>query len=198
MTPSRRYTDFLVSWMGIVAVIGLLVAGGLALWANTYINDQVHNQLAAQKITFFPANAVYPCAAGVKSEDCFPQYASLKQYAGKQLTTGDQAKAYADVQILNDLNAMTGGKTYAELSGKALAEPNNTALQQEVAVVFKGTTLRGLLLNAYAFGTMATIAGWAAVTAFVGAGILLILSILGFLHGAGKIGGKSAEPAAAS
>ena len=198
MTPTRRYTDFLVSWMGIVGVVGLLIAGGLALWANTYVNDQVHNQLSAQKITFFPANAVYPCAAGVKSEDCFPQYASLKQYAGQALTTGDQAKAYADTQILNDMNAMTGGKTYAELSGKALAEPNNTALQQEVAVVFKGTTLRGLLLNAYAFGTIATIAGWAALAAFVGAGLLLILSILGFLHGYGKIGSKSTEPAAAA
>ncbi len=198
MTPTRRYTDFLVSWMGIVGVVGLLIAGGLALWANTYVNDQVHSQLSAQKITFFPANAVYPCAAGVKSEDCFPQYASLKQYAGQALTTGDQAKAYADTQILNDMNAMTGGKTYAELSGKALAEPNNTALQQEVAVVFKGTTLRGLLLNAYAFGTIATIAGWAALAAFVGAGLLLILSILGFLHGYGKIGSKSTEPAAAA
>lgn len=198
MNPTRRYTDLLVSWMGIVGVVGLLIAGGLALWANTYVNDQVHNQLSAQKITFFPANAVYPCAAGVKSEDCYPQYASLKQYAGQELTTGAQAKAYADVQILNDLNAMTGGKTYAELSGKALAEPNNTALQNEVAVVFKGTTLRGLLLNAYAFGTIATIAGWAAVAAFVGAGLLLILSILGFLHAYGKIGKKAAEPAAAA
>ncbi len=198
MTPTRRYTDFLVSWMGIVGVVGLLIAGGLALWANTYVNDQVHSQLAAQKITFFPANAVYPCAAGVKSEDCFPQYASLKQYAGQALTTGDQAKAYADTQILNDMNAMTGGKTYAELSGKALSQPNNAALQQEVAVVFKGTTLRGLLLNAYAFGTIATIAGWAALAAFVGAALLLILSILGFLHGIGKIGRTSSEPAAAS
>ena len=198
MSPTRRYTDLLVSWMGIVGVVGLLIAGGLALWANTYVNDQVHNQLSAQKITFFPANAIYPCAAGVKSEDCYPQYASLKQYAGQDLTTGAQAKAYADVQILNDLNAMTGGKTYAELSGKALAEPNNTALQNEVAVVFKGTTLRGLLLNAYAFGTIATIAGWAAVAAFVGAGLLLILSVLGFLHAYGKIGKKAAEPAAAA
>jgi len=183
--------------MGIVAVVGLLVAGGLALWANSYVNDQVHNQLASQHITFFPKAAVYPCAAGVKSEDCYPQYASLQQYAGQLLTTGDQAKAYADTQILNDLNAMTGGKTYADLSAQALKEPNNTQLQTEVAVVFKGTTLRGLLLNAYAFGTMATIAGWAAVTAFVGAGLLLILSILGFLHGAGKIGKKSGDAAPA-
>jgi hypothetical protein len=58
MTPTRRSTDFLVSWMGIVGVVGLLIAGGLAFWAHAYTNDQVHSQLSAQKITFFPANAI--------------------------------------------------------------------------------------------------------------------------------------------
>ena len=198
MNPPRRYTDYLVSWMGIVGVIGLLIAGGLALWAHNYVGDQVHNQLASQKITFFPAAAVYPCAAGVKSEDCFPQYATLKAYAGQSLTTGDQAPKYADVQLQNDLNAIGGGKTYAQLSAAALQQPNNAALQQQVATIFKGTTLKGLLLNAYAFGTIATIAGWSAVAAFVLAGVLLILSILGFLHGAGKIGSKAEEPTAAA
>jgi len=198
MNPSRRYTDLLVSWMGVVGVIGLLIAGGLALWANSYVGDQVHNQLASQKITFFPAAAVYPCAAGVKSEDCFPQYASLKAYAGQNLTTGDQAREYADVQLQNDLNNIGGGKTYAQLSAEALAQPNNAALQGQVAAIFKGTTLKGLLLNGYAFGTIATIAGWAAVAAFVGAGLLLILSILGFLHAYGKIGKPAEEPTASA
>lgn len=78
----------------------------------------------------------------------------------------------------------------------SLANPSNAALQQTVAVVFKGTTLRVLLLNGYAFGTIATIAGWSAVVAFVGAGLMLILSVLGFLHAYGKIGRKSAEPTA--
>jgi hypothetical protein len=48
--------------------------------------------------------------------------------------------------------------------------------------MFKGETLRGLLLNAYAFGTVATIAGIAAIGAFIGAAVMLILSILGFAH----------------
>ena len=48
--------------------------------------------------------------------------------------------------------------------------------------MFKGETLRGLLLNAYAFGTMGTIAGIAAIVAFGGAGILLVLSALGLWH----------------
>ncbi len=193
MNPPRRYTDYLVSCMGLVAVIGLLIAGGLALWAHNYVSDQVTNQLSSQQITFPVATNIYPCATGVTSEDCHPQYASEKAYAGQKLTTGDQAREYADVQLQNDLNAIAGGKTYSQLSAAALAAPTNTALQGLVAVVFKGTTLKGLLLNGYAFGTIATIAGWSAVVAFIGAALMLILSILGFLHGAGKIGGKSSE-----
>jgi hypothetical protein len=80
-----------------------------------------------------------------------------------------------------------GQPPYAQVSAKAMAAPTNTKLSGEVATVFKGTTLKGLLLNAYAFGTMATVAGWSAVIAFIGAALLLILSILGFLHGAGKL-----------
>jgi hypothetical protein len=48
--------------------------------------------------------------------------------------------------------------------------------------VFKGTTLRGMLLNAYAFWQMGVIALWAAIVAFIGAGLMLILSVLGFIH----------------
>lgn len=198
MTPSRRYTDLLISWMGIVGVVGLLIAGGLALWAHNYVGDQVTNQLSSQQITFPPATAIYPCAAGVTGEDCHPQYASLKSYGGQKLTTADQAREYANVQLQNDLNAIGGGKTYAQLSAAAMANPSNTALQQTVATVFKGTTLKALLLNGYAFGTIATIAGWSALAAFVGAALLLILAILGFLHAYGKIGSKAAEPAAAA
>jgi hypothetical protein len=173
--------------MGLVAVIGLLLAGGLALWAHNYVSDQVSNQLSSQQITFPPATAIYPCAAGVTGEDCFPAYASEKSYGGQRLTTADQAREYADVQLQNDLNAIGKGKTYAQLSALAMANPSNTAMQATVATVFKGTTLKALLLNGYGFGTIATIAGWSAVVAFIGAALMLILSILGFLHGAGKM-----------
>jgi len=46
-----------------------------------------------------------------------------------------------------------------------------------------GETLRGLLLNVYAFsifGTIAFIAGWVALA---GALVLVILSVFGYLHG---------------
>jgi hypothetical protein len=48
--------------------------------------------------------------------------------------------------------------------------------------VFRGETLRGLLLNAYAFGTMGTIAGIAAIAAYIAAMVMLLLSSLGLAH----------------
>lgn len=48
--------------------------------------------------------------------------------------------------------------------------------------MFKGGTLRGLLLNAYAFRTMGVIAGIASIVAFASAAILLLLSGLGLYH----------------
>jgi hypothetical protein len=80
------------------------------------------------------------------------------------------------------LTEVAGGQTYAQLSTKAQADPTNTVLTGQVATMFKGETLRGLLLNAYAFGTMGTIAGIAAIGAFVAAGLMFVLSALGLWH----------------
>jgi hypothetical protein len=77
----------------------------------------------------------------------------MRQYGGQQLTTGAQAEVYADHFIANHLKAIGGGKTYAQLSAEAIAQPKNAALAAQVATVFKGETLRGLLLNAYAWCT---------------------------------------------
>ena len=94
----------------------------------------------------------------------------MRQYGGQQLTTGAQAEVYADHFIANHLIKIGGGKTYAQLSTEAQAQPNNAKLAAVVNTVFKGETFRGLLLNAYAFGTIGMIAGIAAVVAFIGAG----------------------------
>jgi hypothetical protein len=90
---------------------------------------------------------------------------------------------YADHFIANHLKVIGGGKTYAQLSAESLAQPKNAALAAQVQTVFRGETLRGLLLNAYAFGKIATIMGIAAIAAFAGAVLMLILSALGFVHG---------------
>ena len=106
----------------------------------------------------------------------------MRQYGGQQLTTGAQAEVYADHFIANHLKAAGGGKTYAQLSAEAIAQPKNAALAAQVATAFKGETLRGLLLNAYAFGTMGMIAGIAAIAAFIAGAVMLVLSGLGLVH----------------
>src|SRR5579871_112449 len=69
-----------------------------------------------------------------------------------------------------------------QLPGDAQTQPNNAKLAAQADTVFKGETLRGLLLNAYAFGTMGMIAGIAAIAAFIAAAVMLVLAALGLVH----------------
>jgi len=170
----RKSFDRLISVTGLFIGAVLIVAGSLLSWAHTFVGDEVHSQLAAQQI-YFPAKGSPAIAA--------PEFAAMRQYAGQQLRTGAQAEVYADHFIANHLRAIGGGKTYAQLSAQAQADPTNTKLAATVETVFKGETLRGLLLNAYAFGTMGTIAGIAAIAAFIAAAVMLLLGGLGLWHG---------------
>jgi hypothetical protein len=172
----RRVFDILTSAIGFILVIVLAVAGGLLLWGHNYTHNEVSNQLSAQKIFFPPANS--PAIAA-------PEFAGMKQYAGQQLTTGPQAKVYANDFIANHLKAIGGGQTYSQLSAQLQQDPTNTKLAQTVQTMFQGETLRGLLLTSSAFWELGTIAGWAALAAFIGAGILLILSVIGLFHSRG-------------
>jgi hypothetical protein len=170
----RSNLDRLISWVGLTLAAVLVVAGSLLTWAHNFVDNEVHTQLAAQQI-YFPAKGSAAIAA--------PEFAAVRQYAGQQLTTGPQAEVYADHFIANHLKAIGGGKTYAQLSAEAQADPTNTKLAATANTVFKGETLRGLLLNAYAFGTMGMIAGIAAIAAFIAAGLMLVLGGLGLWHG---------------
>jgi hypothetical protein len=169
----RRTFDILMAAGGLFLAVTLIFAGVMLTWAHTFIGNEVHTQLASQQI-FFPAANSKAVAA--------PEFAAMRQYGGQQLTTGAQAEVYADHFIANHLKAIGGGKTYAQLSAEAQLQPKNTVLAGEVATVFKGETLRGLLLNAYAFGTMGTIAGIAAIAAFIAGAVMLVLSGLGLVH----------------
>ena len=169
----RKTFDILLAVAGLFLAVTLVAAGGLLTWAHTFIGNEVHTQLAAQQIYFPAANSKAVAA---------PEFAAMRPYGGQQLTTGAQAEVYADHFIANHLKAIGGGKTYAQLSAEAIAQPNNAKLAAQVNTVFKGETLRGLLLNAYAFGTMGTIAGIAAIAAFIAAAVMLILGGLGLMH----------------
>jgi hypothetical protein len=170
----RKSFDTLVSAAGIVMAAVLLTASGLLFWAHSFITDNVRTQLVAQKI-------VFPEAGSDQLKDpAVGPY--LNKYAGQQLATGAQAKAYADHFIAVHLSEATGGKTYSELSTLSRLSPNDATIAGQVQTSFRGETLRGLLLNAYAFGTMATVAGIAAWVALGTGGALLVLAALGIVH----------------
>jgi hypothetical protein len=148
----------------------LLIAGGLALWGSAYVHNTVQNQLAAQQIFFPPASAFAHAKAG--TEIAPSMIPSVSQYAGQQMLTGQQAEAYAD----HFIEEMGAGKTYSQLSAESIAQPKNTALATTVNTVFKGETLRSMLLNAY---------GWWKISQ-----IVYIVSLV--LFGLGALAGLAA------
>jgi hypothetical protein len=170
----RRTFDLILTGTGLVLTIVLLIAGLLLTWGYTFAHNSVHDQLAAQKIFFPPKGS--PALAD-------PQIGPfLNKYAGQQLTDGQQAKAYADHFIAVHLDAVANGQTFAQVSEAARKDPTNLVLQVQALTLFQGETLRGLLLNAYAFDQIALIALYGAIAAYVGSAIMLVLTILGFIH----------------
>ena len=176
-----RRNSHLTAIAGFALAAILLAAGGLLLWGSTYTHNMVHNQLAAQQI-FFPPKAAFahPKAGTEITPSMIP---SVSQYAGQQLVTGQQAESYADNFIAVHITNMTGGKTYAQLSAASLAQPNNAKLAGQVAVVFKGETLRSMLLNAFGWWKVSQITYIAALAAFGLGGLTLIASLFGLTLG---------------
>jgi hypothetical protein len=172
----RRTFDALMVFAGLALTAILLVAGGLLSWGHVFVNDEVHSQLAAQKIVFPPASS--PAIKTLPATDA----AAMRVYAGQAMTNGAQAQAYADHFIAVHVREIGGGLTYSQLSARAMADPKNTKLAGQVAAVFKGETLRGMLLNAYGFWKMGQIVWIGAIAAFAGAALLLILSLFGVWH----------------
>jgi hypothetical protein len=178
----RTSFDKLLGWIGTGLGVVLLAAGGPLLWGSAYVHNTVQGQLAAQQITFPPAAAfAHPKAGTEITPGMVP---SVSQYAGQQLLTGQQAEAYADGFIAVHIANMTGGQTYSQLSAKAMAQPNNTALAGQVATVFKGETLRSMLLNAYGWWKVSQITYIIALAAF-GLGTV---SFLAGIFGLARIG----------
>ncbi len=176
----RNVFDVLASAGGAVLVIVLLVAGSLAMWGYSFANTNVHNQLAQQQIVFPSAAAFANAKPGTEiTPSMIP---SVSQYAGQQLTTGAQAEVYANDFIAVHLSQMPYGGVYSAVSAASRANPNDAALKAEVTTSFQGTTLRGLLLEAYGFSEFAMIAFWAGIASFILAGIMALLVGLGLWH----------------
>ena len=183
----RRTIDRIVSLLGLGLSIFLFVVAGLLNWGYNFANDEVTSQLAAQKIMFPAPDSDSLKALGDEDR------AAIEPFAGMQLTTGEQAKAYADHYIGAHVKGIAGGKTYSEVSGEALAtsaqskaNPADTELAAKAAALmgqrqslFMGETLKGLLGYSFAFWQIGQIAMYAMWAALAGGVLMLILSILG-------------------
>jgi hypothetical protein len=170
----RKTFDRIVATTGLLLAGLLLVAGSLLAWAHNFVTSEVSSQLTQQQITF-------PAKGNAQLND--PKIGPyLTKYAGQTLANGAQAKAYADHFIAVHLNGIGGGQTYAQLSTKAQANPTDTALAAQVQTMFRGETLRGMLLDAYAFWKMGQIAMIASWFSFIGAALVAGMSALGLRH----------------
>jgi hypothetical protein len=150
------------------------------MWGYSFTHSNVHNQLAQQEIFFPPKAAFEHAKAGTEiTPSMIP---SVSRYAGQQLLTGPQAHAYADHFIAEHLKAMPYHGVYSKISAAALAEPNNTKLKELEQSSFQGTTLRGLLLEAYGFSTVGEVMLWGAIASFCLAAVMSLLVALGFAH----------------
>ena len=176
----RSVFDVLTSAVGLVLAVVLVVAGGLLVWGYSYDHNNVHNQLAEQQIFFPPKSAFATAKAGTEITPAMIPY--LEKYSGQQLLTGPQAEAYADHFIAEHLAEMPYGGVYSKISTAARAEPANTKLAALETTSFQGTTLRGLLLEAYGFSKIGTIMLIGSIASFILALLMLGLVGLGLRH----------------
>jgi len=158
--------------IGTVLFMVLSVGSGLLFWGSGFAHDMVHNQLSQQKIVF-PAK-------GSPSLDpaTFP---GLQRYAGQSVDNGPKAKAYANQFIAVHLKEIGGGKTYSEVSAASLANPKDAKLATETQTLFRGETLRGLLLYAWGWSVVGSIAYYVGIGALLGAIAVLLALVAGFL-----------------
>ena len=182
---NRKSFDKIASVIGLLLAGFLIVIGGILQFGGNFATDQVAVQLEPQAITIPAENGDPKVSADVKK--------FFADNGGKVMTTGKQAQMYADHYIGFHLSKMP---TYAAASGAnraaagaAAAEPANAELQAAAAkasatveTVFKGESLRGMLLNAYAFWQLGQIALISAGVALVGGILMLLLSIAGLIH----------------
>jgi len=160
----------------VTSVLFLLLAigGGLLMWGANFSHNYVHDQLVEQKITF-PAKG----SPGFDAKT----YPGLQQYAGQTVDNGPKAKAFANEYIKVHLAETTPQHyTYSQASTISRANPSDTKMAAAVQTLFRGETLRGLLLNAWGWSVVGTIAGYSAWGAFAGAALVLVALIMGLAH----------------
>jgi hypothetical protein len=166
--------DKIVSGAGAIVAVVLIALGAMAIYGGNFGRQNVRDRLQPENISFPPADAMTP-----------QEVAEVGAFAGQKVENGVQAEAFSRY-IGGHLEFVNDGKTYSETSAAARQEgldPKVAAdLQAKADTLFKGETLRSILLNAYGWWTIATIALWAGVSMVLAGVFLGILAILGFRH----------------
>ena len=155
-----------------VLVLGL--CAGFAFWGSGFVNGMVHDQLVAQKISFPAASEIK--AGGALDPATFPK--EIRDYAGQPVDNGDKARVYANDFIGIHLDKVANGQTFSQVSAAAQADPKNTALANQANTLFKGETLRGLLLYAWGWSQVGLYALYAAIVLTVAT--IAVLASLAF------------------
>ncbi len=173
-TMDRQGWDRIVSSAGAVVAAVLLVLGGAAIYGGNFGQDNVRDRLTPQNISFPPAEAMSP-----------EEMAEVGDYAGATVDTGNEAEAFSRYIGLH-LGEVNDGATYSETSAAAREEGLDAdvaaELQGKADTLFKGETLRSILLNAYGWWTVSTIAVFAGYAMVIAGLILGVLAFLGFRH----------------
>src|SRR4029453_1815377 len=124
----------------------------MAVYGGVFARNNVRDRLEPQHIEFPPAEAMTP-----------EEKAELGAFPDQQVDTGTEAEAYSRY-IAGHLAAVNDGKTYSETSAEARALDENDPAREEldamVQTLFRGETLRSILLNAYGWWTVGTITLW--------------------------------------
>jgi hypothetical protein len=171
---NRKAWDQLISTAGVVLAVALIVLGGLAIYGGNFAQSNVTDRLEPQNIVFPPLEAMTP-----------EEQADIGEFAGVQVVNGAQAEAYSRY-IGGHLGEINEGATYSETSAAAREEgldPDTAAeLQGKADTLFKGETLRAILLNAYGWWTAATIAVYAGYVMIVVGVLFAILAFFGYRH----------------
>lgn len=170
----RKVWDRVVSGAGALMAFLLVAVGVAAIYGGMFGQGNVRDRLQPQNISFAPADAMTP-----------EESAEVGDFAGQKVENGAQAEAFSRYIGLH-LQEVNGGKTYSETSSEARAleedDPARAELDGMVETLFRGETLRSILLNAYGWWTISTL------VLFVGYGMIVVglilgaLAFLGFRH----------------
>ena len=186
-------TRRVLEWAGLAAGVVLIAFGAVAIYMGVDGRSTVRDNLKQEQIYF-----------GDASDPAVAKYAD--QWAGEQLLTGDQARAFAQIMRMHALEA-SGDLTYAEMgrfqSAANPSDPKGTSDEAAAAKDASGAPIangaRNTWITETALSTALNVSYMAEQLALFGivVGVALLLTGIGLMILAlAVLGGRFREEAA--